>query len=209
LLVLLVAPLAFGPSRLLGYRRTELNAALLQPPEVEQSPALVFVHGGWRGRIVARLAAAGMRLDSVEIALQQNSTCAVHAYADAYEQGRVLPRLDLTARASGFPREVQVTPGNRIRLQPGETLTPECVREVNADRSGVADVTTLIWQGAMPDAPEDARPLYVRDLGPERNQELLRRFPQRTAYLYGPAFPDNYPRLWPYEGAVRSLWGVN
>lgn len=207
LLVLLVAPLTFGPARLLSYRRTALNALLLQPPQVDQ-PALVFVHGGWSGRVVARLAAAGMRLDSVETALHQNSTCALHAFANAYEQGRVLPALDLTPRASGYPPEVQVSPGNRIRVQVGEHLTPACVREVNADRAGVVDVTPLLWQGALPNAIADARPLFVRDLGPERNQELLHRYPDRVAYIYGPAHPDIEPRLWPYEGAVKSLWGA-
>jgi hypothetical protein len=205
-LVLLIAPLALGPGRLSSYRRDALNAALLEPPHLEER-ALVFVHGAWTGRLAARLAAAGMRLDSVETALRQNSTCAVHDFADAYEQKRALPRLDFTPRASGFPPERLVSPGNRIRVQPGERITPHCAREINADRAGVVDVTPLVWQGALPGARNDARPMFVRDLGPERNQTLLREYPDRTAYIYGPAHPEVEPRLWPYEGAVKSLWG--
>ncbi|MGH8437028.1 MAG: hypothetical protein ACRERX_21790 [Pseudomonas sp.] len=206
-LVLLIAPLTLGSSRLLSYRRDALSATLLRPPEAGN--AIVFVHGGWTDRLAARLATAGMRLDSVETALRQNATCAVHEFAEAYEQKRVLPPLDFQPRASGFPQQMLVSPGNPIRVQPGAPLTPECIREVNADRAGVADLTALLWQGALPTNASDPRPLFVRDLGPVRNQELLRRYPERVPYIYGVAHPDVVPRLWPYEGAVKSLWGAH
>ena len=207
-LVLLAAPLTLGASRLLSYRRDELGVTLLRPPEVPER-AIVFVHGGWTDRLAARLGAAGMRLDSVETALRQNPTCAVHEFVNAYEQKGNLPPLDFAARSSGFPAQMLVSPGNPIRVAAAAPLTPECEREVRADRSGVADLTALLWQGALPGNTDDARPLFVRDLGPAHNQKLLRQFPDRTPYVYGPAQPDVVPRLWPYDGAVKSLWGVH
>ena len=206
-LVLLVSPLVFGVSRLLSYGRDPVSAALLRAPETPER-ALVFVHGGWTSRLAARLAAAGMRLDSVESALRQNSTCAVHEFTLAYERKSTLPPLDFEPRASSLPPEVQISQGNRIRVQPGERATPSCTLEINADRAGVVDVTPLIWQGALTNPATDARPIFVRDLGPDRNRELLASHIDRVPLLYGPADPEFTPRLWPYDGAIRALWGA-
>ena len=206
-LVLLISPLAFGVSRLLSYGRDPVSAALLRVPETPER-ALVFVHGGWTSRLAARLAAAGMRLDSVESALRQNSTCAVHEFTLAYERKGTLPPLDFEPRASSLPPEVQISEGNRIRVQPGERATPSCTLEINADRAGVVDVTPLIWQGALTNPATDARPIFVRDLGPDRNRELLASHVDRVPLLYGPADPEITPRLWPYDGAIRALWGA-
>jgi hypothetical protein len=206
-LVLLISPLAFGVSRLLSYGRDPVSAALLRAPETPER-ALVFVHGGWTSRLAARLAAAGMRLDSVESALRQNSTCAVHEFTLAYERKGTLPPLDFEPRASSLPPEVQISEGNRIRVQPGERATPSCTLEINADRAGVVDVSPLIWQGALTNPATDARPIFVRDLGPDRNRELLASHIDRVPLLYGPADPEITPRLWPYDGAIRALWGA-
>ncbi|MEX2284158.1 MAG: hypothetical protein WEE89_16850 [Gemmatimonadota bacterium] len=206
-LVLVVSPLLFGASRLLSYERDPVSAALLRAPEVPDR-ALVFVHGGWTARLAARLAAAGMRLDSVESALRQNSTCAVHEFAQAYERKAVLPALSFEPRPTSLPAQIQISEGNRIRVQPGERMTRSCTLEINADRAGVVDAAPLIWQGALTNPATDPRPIFVRDLGPDRNRELLARHVDRVPLLYGPADPEITPRLWPYDGAIRALWGV-
>jgi hypothetical protein len=206
-LVLVVSPLLFGVSRLLSYKRDPVSATLLRAPEAPDR-ALVFVHGGWTARLAARLAAAGMRLDSVETALRQNSTCAVHEFAQAYEHKTALPALSFEPRPTSLPAQIQISEGNRIRVQPGERMTRSCTLEINADRAGVVDAAPLIWQGALTNPASDPRPIFVRDLGPDRNRELLARHIDRVPLLFGPADPEITPRLWPYDGAIRALWGA-
>ncbi len=124
---------ALSPLRLVSYAQ---HPAALDAVRGALSPALVFVHGGWTSRLSMRLAAAGMRLDSVESALRQNPTCAVQQYADAREQGGALPALDFVPRAFPLPQSVEISPGNRIRIGKGESLSGECAREATADRQG-------------------------------------------------------------------------
>lgn len=195
---------ALAPMRLASYaQRPAAPAAALSAP----TPALVFVHGGWTSRLAARLAASGMRLDSVETALRQNPTCAVQTWLDARGDGALLPTLDFERRATGLPAQVEVSPGNRIRVAPGERLSGECARQAASDRLGTIDVTPLLWLGSVP-GRDRAGITIVRDLGPALNGELIRAEPGRTAWVLATRSPDSPPALVPYDEAMRALWGA-
>ena len=194
-----VGPLVFGPLRLAAYRTPPL-------PHVApaDTPALVFVHGGWTSRLAMRLASAGMRLDSVETALRQNSTCAVQQYANARAAGRSA-ELDFAPRAVELPPQMLISPGNRVRVTPGEQWSADCAREANADRNGVLDVSRLLWHGDLPGL-SGAGVMYARDMGPELNEQLLRTFPERTPFLLLIPAPDAEPVLTAYEPGIAALW---
>jgi 4-amino-4-deoxy-L-arabinose transferase-like glycosyltransferase len=195
--------LVFGPLRLASYRQRPLA---LDAAAVAAGPALVFVHGGWTSRLAMRLAASGMRLDSVETALRQNPTCAVEAYAAARATGRALPPLDLTPRAYPLPEAVNISPGNRIRILAGERLAGECARQAAADRLGTIDVTPLLWRGDLPGS-ESRGTMYVRDLGPETNAALIAAHPHRRPWVLLTASPESRPGLEEYDAAMDRLWG--
>ncbi len=191
------------PERLSGYRLTRETRALLEAPRFDQ-PALVFVHGGWTSRIGMTLAAQGMRLDSVETALRQNSTCLVQAYADSFSNtGKSSIQLDMTPRATDLPLVVQLTPGNRMRMVRNEQLTPECRAQMKADEAGVIDVSPYVWQGDLPGDREHGA-LFVRDLGPAANRSLIAKYPNRRALMLVP-HADTIA-LVPYAIAERAIW---
>lgn len=202
--------IVLAPQRLLGYRHF-MESSRVEAP-VTPEPTLVFVHGGWTGRPAMMLAAAGMRLDSVETALRQNSTCRVHRFAIAYSSRRggdvdsTLPVLDFNPRWTGFPPSLEVSPGNRFRIDESEEMEDFCVREIYAGRNGIIDVSPLMWQGDLPGLPPSGA-LYVRDMGPELNSIILRRYPERTPLVYHLPAPDADPALVPYEEGMAAIWG--
>jgi hypothetical protein len=83
--------------------------------------------------------------------------------------------------------------------------TPECVRELNADRYGSVALVPLLWQGDLPGL-EHGGPMFVRDFGPERNQAVRARFPDRPALVWAHP-PGGRPALIPYEAAMAAFWG--
>jgi hypothetical protein len=207
--VTVLATVLFGavflvPGRLGAYRLEPQTRALLRAPRVEE-PSLVFVHGGWTARIGMRLAAHGMRLDSVETALRQNPTCRVHAFADSFAGGaKAAVVLDFDARATDLPLLAEITPGNRIRVAPGEVLDAACAEQVRADQAGVIDVTPLVWQGDLPGTAAHGA-LFVRDMGPEANRRLIAEHEDRRAMMLIP-HADSVA-LVPYTIAERAIWG--
>lgn len=198
--------LFLAPHRLLSYRQDPHDAQLHAPAVTR--PSLVFVHSGWTARVAMNLAGHGMRLDSVETALRQNSTCAAHHYAVAYARGeRPVVSLDFTPRAINLPRAVQTAPGNRIRVWPGEPMDAECGRELNADTAGVLDVTPYVWQGDLPGLTKKGA-LFVRDFGPAANEVLLREFPDRVPLMLRTR-ADGQAELQPYAQAIQTIWGAS
>lgn len=179
--------------------------------EESGKPTLVFVHGGWPARAAMLLAASGMRLDSVETALRQNSTCKVFDFATALYTGTGASSsdpggmLDFNPRSRELPPLVEISPGNPIRVDRDEQLSERCMREVYADRNGVIDVSPLVWQGDLPGMPAKGA-LYVRDMGPNLNSRLMRQFPERTPMLlYVPGL-DSKPELVPYDEGIPVIW---
>jgi hypothetical protein len=191
------------PGRLASYHLSPARRALVQAPRVDQ-PALVFVHGGWSARIGMRLAAHGMRLDSVETALRQNATCRVHAFADSFASGaKAAIRLDFTPRSDSLPQVAEISPGNRIRVVADQPMTAECAAQINADEGGVIDVTPFIWQGDLP-GMKARGPLFVRDMGPRANRRLIAQYEDRRAMMLIPH--GDAVALVPYTIAERAIW---
>lgn len=170
-------------------------------PDPGPGPSLVFVHGSWAGREAARLEATGMRRDSVETALRRNDLCRVHAYASARRIGAPLPPLDLEP-APGSPSTlaaVELSEGNRARIDPAAAWPSECVREARSDREGTVELAPVLAR--VPWTGDDGPVVWVRDLGPAENRAALE------------AFPDRAPRVWvaggleSYDEAMDRLWG--
>ncbi len=219
LLCLLVSPfMAISRARTYAWD-TETLQRIQIPPVPGREPALVFVHGSWAERVSGRLQASGMRMDSVETALRRNDICQLHRYAtrrlefgtvpaDASSQNPVGQELDFRP-LPGTPdplRMVEVTPGNRVRVDPRIEFTPECRREARADRFGVLALAPLLWQGDLPGI-EKGQPMAVRDLGPRANARLLARWPERTPYVFLYPGPEASPTLLPYDEGMARLWG--
>ncbi|HUF70521.1 MAG TPA: hypothetical protein VMM79_17860, partial [Longimicrobiales bacterium] len=205
---LLLGVLYMGPQRARSYGGEWVVRATA--PEMDGA-ALVFVHGAWSSRIAMRFAGAGMRLDSVETIMRQNPTCRAHTVAarlgSSAGRGLLPSELDLEPSSAGLRAEVTIAPGNRIRVAPGEVLAGECLREARSDRNGVVDVSPLLWQGDLADGGGSGG-LYVRDYGPDANTAALRRWPDRTPWVYLMPAPDADPVLVDYETGMRRLWGV-
>jgi hypothetical protein len=206
---LAAAAIVFGvivllPQRMGSYRITSDTEMLLKAPEVTE-PSLVFVHGGWTARIGMKLAAHGMRLDSVETALRQNPTCYLQAFADSFAAGARTRDIDFKPRAVNLPAVAEITPGNRIRVVANEQFDDACAAQIQSDQTGIVDVTPFIWQGDLPGQPPRGA-LFVRDMGPEDNRKLIATMPERAALMLVPE--GDTLRLMPYVAAEDRFWGV-
>jgi len=193
------------PGTAKAYRIGGAEALAHRVPSTPAQPALVFVHGSWSSRVVARLVAAGMRRDSVETALRRNALCDVDLYARRRALGTDdLPHLDLDPRPGSPPRldEVLISPGNRIRVVGGRPLEGACAREARADRFGTTELEPLLWQAP----PLTGTPVVVaRDLGPEANRAVREAFRGYTAWMTLGA-PEGAAVV-PYEQGVARVWG--
>lgn len=207
-LAALAGILYLGPDRLGQYGRAWMASSRIEVPQVP-TRALVFVHGGWTGRIAMRLASRGMRLDSVETALRLNPTCDVHRFASRYPAPaspafRERP-VDFTPKAGELRPRIAVSRGNYIRLKQGDQLSADCRREVASDTLGIVDVAPLLWQGDVPGAPRSGA-LIVRDMGPAANSRLIAVHRDRVPLMFMRRSDDEDPVLLPYATAVSLLW---
>ncbi len=205
--------LALGvPGRIESYRWSPDALARMQVPTASGN-SLIFVHGGWSGRLSAELAGLGMRLDSVETAIRRNDACRVQTFLSAWsETGAREPAaasvgLDFRPLPGNAPglEIVEISPGSTVRVDRTVTPSDECRRQAAADRLGVVELAPLLWQGDLPGVEEGA-PLFVRDRGPERNAEILARFVDRRAAMLVPGGPDRPPLLVPYEEGMARIW---
>ncbi len=228
LLAGLLAGAFLGPARVGSYAASERPPL---PGELEGvgPGAVVFMHGSWEGRILSRLVGAGAPLHLAETVVRQNPACAVEMALLSWEDRpasaahddlrQTLDRagLDLEPRPRAeLPREA-LGPGSSARINREEPIPPECYREVWADRFGAYDPSGLFWAGALPavagGAPGEGSPgswlvpLLARDLGPERNRELLARFPGAPAWVWAAFEPAGALELRPYDGGMALLWG--
>jgi hypothetical protein len=223
-----------GPRKLATYANEGARSGMtISAPAVERA-SLVFVHGGWLDRVAARLAASGMRVDSIRAALAHNPTCRLELYLDQVEQARaassasslraagsgapapdstsviemgpeaLIPRLSFESSPGSTLREDRMPSGSVIRSTEGEELLPACVREARSDFEGVVGLPPLLWQGDLPGLG-DTGALFVRDFGPERNSRLIARFPDREFRAL--VSRAGAIRLMPYPEAMDTLWG--
>lgn len=202
---LLLAVVYAAPQKLASYRTAVERAGMRVPlPEVD-GPALVFVHGSWEDRLAARLAAGGMRVDSVRAALAHNSSCEIElALAGRAAGGAGWDELAFAARPGAPPlRALAMPSGSVVRARPGETLALVCERQAASDFGGAIGLPPLLWRGDLPGlAPHGA--MFARDLGPERNRRLIASHPGREPVVF--ALRDGALKLLPYEAGMRDLW---
>jgi hypothetical protein len=192
----------------------EALARLTVPALPNDEPALVFVHVSWNERLSARLqGSGGMRQDSVISLLRRNTNCTLDTYSVAREQVMMgqatdLPDIDLR-QIAGTPADIVRPPvpdGTTLRTRQNERFSVACQRELNADRFGAVALAPLLWQGDLPGIEEGA-PLFVRDLGPERNQPVVQHYSERNAWVLVPKEDGAQPELVPYAEAMQVLWG--
>ncbi len=205
-LSLAVAPfLAVG--RATAYRPDSAFAAAARLPTPPLEPALVFVHGSWSSRTVARLVATGIRRDSVETALRRNDACQVDRYARwrAGDRTTPPPTLDLRPEPGPAPglRPVELSPGNRILVRPGASADAPCAREAQSDRLGTLELEPLLWQ-----APplRGAKLVVARDLGPRTDARARSSFPGYHVYVAVAGGEKQEARLLSYPEAMALLW---
>ena len=198
-----------GPQRLVSYGGPWMESSRLELPPPDR-PSLVFVHGAWAGRVSMRLLAHGMRVDSLEAAMRQNSTCESHNYALWYstppgQRAPAAPPLDFSIVPHDMPPHLQVSAGNEIRVRKGERLSRDCLREVASDTLGIVDVAPLVWQGDLP-VEDGTGAMYVRDYGPEANARLIARYPERVPKVFLRPGDRYAPKLLPYAEGMKLLW---
>ena len=158
-----------------------------------------------------------MRQERIIPALRRNTHCDLQRYAEAREaqargtaQEVTLPDIDLQ-QDSGAPEGLFLASpqeGVWVQTREGEVVTPECRRQAQADRFGAVSLPPLVWQGDLP-GDESGRPLFARDLGPDKNARIRSMFPNRAAYVFSPFVPEGPPEFVSYQDAMRVLWGVD
>jgi hypothetical protein len=206
---ILFGALWLAPQRLGSYGGQWLSTMRMEVPQIED-PAVVFVHDAWIARIAMDLATAGVRLDHVETLIRQNDTCDVAALAAAVREApqhgaALLARLDLEPRPE--PLAPFFAPGSRIRVSAGNALADDCAVQAYADRFGVYDIAPLSWLGDLPGMPATGT-IFLRDMGPERNDVALRAFPGRVPLLLAATEPAAPAMLLDYDDGIRLLWDV-
>jgi hypothetical protein len=203
-----VGLLYMAPLRARSYGGEWMAIARTPLPEVE-GPALVFVHDAWYARIATTLAAEGMRLDLVETLLRQNSTCRVHHLALALTDGDDALARSLLAGLDTVPSAQRAIPEHDgYRARPGEMFTPSCSRQLASDRLGITDISPLLWQADLHGDADARGTLIARDLGPERNADLIAVHRGRQAWLYVQDSAAEPGQVVPYSEGQNVLWGA-
>jgi hypothetical protein len=188
---------------------TRGSAAGELPEPGTEGPTIVFAHGSWSSRVVARLSAAGMRRDSVETALRRNDLCSVDRYARWREAGASgsAPALDLDplpGTPAGLVR-VRLSTGNDAWADTGTPWDSECARQATADAPGTIELEALAWRAA----PLPGRELVIaRDMGPEINARVRDAMRDRRAFVYVAGDDTTPPALLAYDEGLRRLWGA-
>ncbi|MSR19910.1 MAG: hypothetical protein EXR91_02895 [Gemmatimonadetes bacterium] len=209
---LLVAAVALVPTRMRSHAWPAETLTRITIPEGAADGALVFVHAAWDERLAAMLQASGMRADSIQAIVRRNDTCRLHEYALARLAGvpaASLPAIDgeQTPTPPDGLAALQTPRGSVVWRGEGTPWPEACVRELMADRFGSVALAPLLWQGDLPGL-EGGAPMFVRDLGPARNEIVLASFPGRMPQVLAyPAMTGGPPLLAPYDEAMATLWG--
>jgi hypothetical protein len=158
-----------------------------------------------------RLIANGLRVDSLDIGIRQNTTCELHEFANWYaaaNAGRVTPRpnIDFDPASRRRPAQFRIGADNSIRADPAQPLSRECLRQIASDSSGIIDISSFLWQTDLPGLPGDGT-MIVRDMGPEANAKLVARYPDRTPLFFFRAEGEGKgPQLVSYAEGLSRLW---
>jgi hypothetical protein len=199
-----------APERLKSYGGAWMASSRIEPPHTS-TPSLIFVHGAWSGRVVMRLIANGLRVDSLDIGIRQNTTCELHEFANWYagaNGGRVTsrPNIEFDPASRRRPAQFRIGADNSIRADPAQPLSRDCLRQIASDSSGIIDISSFLWQTDLPGLPGDGT-MIVRDMGPEANAKLIARYPDRIPLFFFRAEGEGKgPQLVSYAEGLRRLW---
>ncbi len=184
----------------------EVEASGLQRP-------LVFVKVGWGSRLVARLMGWGISATSIEETFRLVDGCRIQRALDEADsldaswsrteiRMRLEGRLD-ELRLRGLPIERTLLPDPSVRVDTSRALPADCYREVQRDETGYTFYETLIWRN---DPWLRDGVIYARDLGPQKNSQLMSRYPDREYLLYTRTSPgfESKPELLRLPAPVRS-----
>jgi len=171
----------FAPSA-----RIDMDRVVAGVPHV---PALVFVPTGWRDRLLARLAVLGV---------PQGDAIQLHDFADACDLQHAIDTEEAApasaaahlAHLAEATRDVQPAPlhaelgtDGSIRLRDPAYLSADCALEIAADSVGYINFAAVMPYDRFDAAGRlSGNVLFARDLGDERNEQLYRRFGDRTWY---------------------------
>lgn len=209
LLAVLVGVVLAAPAKLASYRSVAEQSGMALSAPATASASLVFVHGSWEDRLAARLAASGMRVDSIRAALAHNATCRLEIYLGEIEASGAGEERPASAELSFAPgpeprlRELRMPSGSVVRSYQGESLSPRCQREAASDFMGIVGLPPLLWQGDLPGLGSTGA-MFVRDLGPERNRRLIDRFRERQPLVLMRS--RGAVQLVPYGDGMKALW---
>jgi hypothetical protein len=198
-----------GPQRLASYGGAWMQSSRMEVPRASR-PLLVFVHGAWPGRIATSLSAHGLRVDSLETVMRQNTTCDAQHFANWYAMNPAKrpaehPPVDFSFLPHRKPPFVQIADGDRIRAYPRVPMARDCLREVASDTLGIVDIAPLLWQSDL-FGLGGVGTLIARDMGPEANALLIKQFPERVPGLFYRPEKEGSPRLVPYALGMSVLW---
>ena len=168
-LALLVGVFYGTPRKLASYGAEGASSGMTHPAPAVQRAALVFVHGSWEDRIAARLAALGMRVDSIRLAVANNSSCELELHVqdneivkveipqrkgdpvvfDTDEHPRMTTLEALAKMKPAFKKDGSVTAGNASGINDAAAaiaMAAEGARVVVADlnEAGAKDVAERI-----------------------------------------------------------------
>jgi hypothetical protein len=198
-----------GPQRLASYGGAWQESSRMTLPDAGK-PSLVFVHGAWSGRVAMRLIAHGLRLDSLEVAMRYNPTCDVDTFARWYSEKPAAraaqsPSIDLDFAPHSEIQKFRIADGDDIRAHPGVPMQASCLRSLASDTLGIVDISPFMWQADLPGAKAGGT-MIARDMGPEDNARLIKRYPDRVPAVFYRATKEGPPKLVPYDVGMAALW---
>jgi hypothetical protein len=173
---------------------------------------LVFIREPWRGRLLARLRALGVRQFDAEQVVNRTDACALQLALDAADASPQLDtatlreRMLASARAAG---PATILPGiiaeSQVARAPGGPDAPRCRDEFHADTSGTMPYAMFLReQHVSRDGRLAGDVIWARDLG-ARDTLLRRPFGDRRWYLYKPGrSADDQATLLPYGGGGQA-----
>ncbi len=165
---------------------------------------LVFVKVGWGSRLVARLMGWGISATSIEETFRLVDGCRIQRALDEADSqnaswSRTEARLRLERRLEelrlrALPVERDLLPDPSVRVDTSRAMPADCHREVQRDATGYTFYETLIWRN---DPWLRDGVIYARDLGSQKNVELMSRYPDREYLIYTRTSPgfESKPEL--------------
>jgi hypothetical protein len=215
-----LVPLSFSsvPGRVASQhdQRTKLKTDVAEQVSAvaRQAPAgvVVFVREPWRGRLLARLRALGVRQFDAEQVVNASDACALQLALDAADavpqrdsaalRGSVLASARAAGRATLMPG---VNAESQVARAGGGPDSPRCRWEFYADTSGTMPYGVFLReQHVGADGRLDGDVVWARDLG-ARDTVLRSELGSRQWYLYKPGRSANdAATLMPYGAQAAA-----